>query len=246
MKVWMIAMCLCTAACNRAEEHAPASDAVDAEGASTGDVEEDEAGDELEFEDVAEAEADAPPASPEDQAKAKVEQAMAASRLALDAERLEVDTRKADLDSATAELDKRLATIADIERRLDERIGAGETARQRKAQRIGVLAKLILSMPPQSAAAMVEKMSDEDAQALVLQMSQENERKASKLLSAMPGERAAQLGQLYLDKDPKTLDAEPTAKEEAPALPPPEAAKAVEAPAKAEEADAPAEEGEAP
>jgi flagellar motility protein MotE (MotC chaperone) len=174
------------------------------EGASTGDAEDD-----LEFEEPAEVAGEAAEGAPQAEARERVEQSVAASRLTLEGERLELDTRKAEIDAAAAELEARLSGIAELERRLDERIGAGETARQRKAQRIGVLAKLILSMPPQSAATMVGKMSDEDAQALVLQMSRENERKASKLLSAMAGERAAQIGQLYLDRDPKALDVEP-------------------------------------
>jgi flagellar motility protein MotE (MotC chaperone) len=200
----MIAFCcLLGAACNR--EVQPAADAVaESEGASTGAAQ-----DEEEFEDAQADDPDDAANTLEGEARQKVEQSMAASRLALDGERLQLDTRKAEVDAAAAELEARLQGIAALERRLDERIGAGETARQRKAQRIGVLAKLILSMPPQSAAAMVEKMSDEDAQALLLQMTQENERKASKLLAAMPGQRAAQLGQLYLDRDPKTLAAEP-------------------------------------
>jgi flagellar motility protein MotE (MotC chaperone) len=225
----MIALCLVGAACNRGEESA-ADPVADGEAASTGEAEDD-----LEFDDEPEVDPELEAATPEGEARAKVEQAVAASRLALDGERLAIDTRKAEVDAAAAELETRLSKIAELEQRLDERIGVGETARLRKAQRIGVLAKLILSMPPQSAAAMVEKMSDEDAQLLLLQMTQENERKASKLLAAMPGERAAQLGQLYLDRDPKTLDVEPK----------PEAAKAVEAaapelvkaPAKVEDAE---------
>lgn len=198
MKVWFFAVCLLGSACNREAEPTAAADAE--ANASSGE-------DALGFEEVDEEVEAVEASTPEAEARAKVEQAVAASRSALDAERLALDTRKAEVDAAMAELEARLGGIAELERRLDERIGAGETARQRKSQRIGVLAKLILSMPPQSAAAMVEKMSDEDAQALILQMSQENERKASKLLSAMPGERAAQLGQLYLDSDPKAVGA---------------------------------------
>lgn len=138
-------------------------------------------------------------------ARAEVQARAIEQREQLEREQLKLDHRETELKATQAELEKRLNAIDALEKRLDERLGVGEVARRRRAKRLGELAKLIMNMTPQSAADMVGKMSIEDAQSLVLIMAQQNERKASKLLAALPGERAAALGQQYLDRDPQSL-----------------------------------------
>ena len=54
-------------------------------------------------------------------------------------------------------------------------------------------------MRPQAGANMLANMADEDAQGILLAISRDSDRKAAKILSLMPADRAAQLGQLYLD-----------------------------------------------
>lgn len=136
---------------------------------------------------------------------------LAAKQQTLEEESLRLAQQRAEFEATQAEFTKRLDEVRSLEKRLDERLGVGEKARQRREQRIAALAKLLLNMQPQSAADMVTKMPDQDAQELLLIMAHENERKASKLLSAMPGERAAVLGRLYIERDPKTLLTKPQA-----------------------------------
>lgn len=159
--------------------------------------------DEFEFDEVPETEAGGPTPPAFKEAQARIETALQNRRHQLEVDTLALAHAKAELQTTKAAFEAQMNEIQALEKRLDERLGLGEKARQRRAERIGALAKLLLNMQPQSAADMIAKMSNDDAQDLLLTMAQESERKASKLLSAMSGERAAELGQLYIDSDPK-------------------------------------------
>lgn len=234
-----IVVCASASGCNK---NAPAAGDqaahADVSGAADSDTDADadmsaEAGDpsakskqaadeEFEFEDPLDEKQDSAQVQAVREAQKKVTEDMTAVRSKMDARRIEIDKKKAAIDGTKAELDKRLESITSLEKRLQELLGEGEIATRRRAERIGLLSKLMLSMPPQAAATMVAGLTDEDAQEIVLAMSRENERKASKLLSAMEAERASQLGQLYLDRDPKALtagDKTPNPTQKAPSMP---------------------------
>ena len=216
-----LAVALALVGCDKPETHdEPVEEAADTEAPAEdhGDGE-----DELAFEEGPEDEHDQNTPEQVREAKTAVTASVAAVRAKMDAEHLAVQASKAQVDAARAELDSELAKIDSLEMRLDERLGIGEIAQQRRKQRIAGLAKMVIAMSPQAAADMLARMPVEDAQDIVLAMAQENQRKASKLLSAMPGDRAAALGKRYLDHDPQTL-VKPDAKKrpaKAPAKSPP-------------------------
>lgn len=206
-----LALGLLAAACGQKHEEAPATVANAAEAGAAPDVEDASAEKPVEDPfafDEEPAASDARPAVLAEVGKA-IETSLSAKQLALEEESLRLAQQRAEFEATQAEFAKRLEEVRGLEKRLDERLGVGEKARQRREQRIAALAKLLLAMQPQNAADMVANMPDEDAQELLLIMAQENERKASKLLSAMPGERAAVLGRLYIERDPKMLLAKP-------------------------------------
>src|SRR5690606_25281067 len=98
------------------------------------------------------------------EAQAKVDEALLTRQHRLETETLTLAQERAEFEAMRAAFDKQMNEIQALEKRLDERIGVGEKARQRRMQRIGALAKLLLNMQPQNAADMVAKMSNEDAQ----------------------------------------------------------------------------------
>ncbi len=178
------------------------------------------------------AEGDSLDESPTDDPRDDVPEELLAAESALDGDlrtqRAELDNRllatrteAAELARAQRELDARLASIGDLERRLDQRLGIGKVARERRQERLTALAALISTMPPQAGAEVVANMSDEDAQHLLLAVSRKSDRRAAKLMALMPPERAAALGQLYLDSDPESVTVDPDAP--TPAIPPPAA-----------------------
>lgn len=118
---------------------------------------------------------------------------------------LEVAERDAALDALEGELSTRMNTISDLERRLSTQLGIGKQAQERRDERVGSLADLIATMPPQAGAEIVAQMSDKDAQWLLLAIARKSDRKAAKLMALMPPDRAAALGQLYIDTDPDSV-----------------------------------------
>lgn len=124
---------------------------------------------------------------------------------ALDERELSLATRSKSAETLEGELEARLARINALEKRLQDQVGVGEVARQRRDARIESLAELVASMTPQAGSDMVASLSDEDAQWILLAVARKSQRKAAKLMALMPTERAAQLSQLYLDLDPKAV-----------------------------------------
>lgn len=124
---------------------------------------------------------------------------------ALDEREMSLATRSKAAQSLEDELTARLDRIASLEKRLQDQVGVGEVARQRRNERITALADLVASMTPQAGSDMVASLSDEDAQWILLTIARKSQRKAAKLMALMPTERAAQLSQLYLDLDPKAV-----------------------------------------
>jgi len=172
-------------------------------------------------------EGETPPAEPEldaPTAEAEIDAAIAAARAHAEEDQLALAREKNELDALARELDARLAGIEKLERRLDELVGVGKIAQERRRERIDVLANLLATMPPQAAATMLAQMSDVEAQELVLAVAQSDKRKAAKLIATMPAGRAAAIGQGYLRRDPKALGGE-TAPAETPTsaapVPPP-------------------------
>jgi len=119
----------------------------------------------------------------------------------LEDKKIALAQRSAELVSLQDELNHRLHNITELEARLQAQLGIGKAARARREERIASLAVLISTMPPQSGADLLAQMSDDDAQALLLAIALTSERKAAKVLAMMPSERAAQLGQIYLDNE---------------------------------------------
>ncbi|RMG99992.1 MAG: hypothetical protein D6705_01745 [Deltaproteobacteria bacterium] len=119
------------------------------------------------------------------------------------AEALALTEARAEVERARKELDARLAGIDALSAELDERLGVGAEARKRRLSRIQTLAGLLAGMTPQAGASIVANMTDEDAKDVLLALAKENQRKASKLMAAMPPERAASLGERYLSRDPE-------------------------------------------
>jgi flagellar motility protein MotE (MotC chaperone) len=195
---------ICLAAgCNqsaRAEAEPEPAEAPEAAGESTGgaDAEGDALGDD-ELEGTAPTDADA-----EEQAAAaaKVDAAIAAAKDRSEKDRLEVAQQRNELAATSAELDARLASIATLEGRIDELLGAGKVEREHRRERVDLLANLIATMSPQAAATMLAQMSDAQAQDLLFSVAQTDKRKAAKLIATMPPERAAAIGQRYLTRDP--------------------------------------------
>ena len=111
--------------------------------------------------------------------------------------------RDSEIKKIDGELDTRLSNITQLEERLERLLGIGRAAQNRRSERVSALAELISSMPPQSGAEIMAKMSDIDAQAILLAIAQKSERKAAKILAMMPSERAAQLGQKYISVEKK-------------------------------------------
>lgn len=123
----------------------------------------------------------------------------------LDERELSLAARSQSANTLETELQSRLDRISELEKRLQDQVGVGEVARQRRDARITALADLVASMTPQAGSDMVASLSDEDAQWILLAIARKSQRKAAKLMALMPTERAAQLGQLYLDLDPKAV-----------------------------------------
>jgi flagellar motility protein MotE (MotC chaperone) len=123
----------------------------------------------------------------------------------LDERELSLATRSRSAETLEGELESRLARINALEKRLQDQVGVGEVARQRRDARIESLAELVASMSPQAGSDMVASLSDEDAQWILLAVARKSQRKAAKLMALMPTERAAQLSQLYLDLDPRAV-----------------------------------------
>ncbi len=165
------------------------------------------------------------------EALARVDAAMAAAKQRGEQERLAVAQQSNELTATSAELDARLASIAGLEGRIDELLGAGKVEREHRRERVDLLANLIATMSPQAAATMLAQMSDAQAQDLLFSVAQTDKRKAAKLIATMPPDRAAAIGQRYLTRDPakpETLTAAPTSpalqtEPEAPAAPRPAA-----------------------
>ncbi|MEE9384481.1 MAG: hypothetical protein V3V08_13840 [Nannocystaceae bacterium] len=122
----------------------------------------------------------------------------------LEKQQLHLAKRDSDLRQLQNELESRMTNISDLERRLQAHLGIGKLARERRDERVSALADLIATMPPQAGAEIVAQMSDKDAQWLLLSVARKSDRKAAKLMALMPAERAAQLGQIYLDTDPES------------------------------------------
>lgn len=201
----LIAWTVCSTACGEqylGAEAATERDAAEEVPPASSPPQGEDEGDDFAFEGADEPTATVVPSEVRE-AQAKVDEALLTRQHRLETETLTLAQERAEFEAMRAAFDKQMNEIQALEKRLDERIGVGEKARQRRMQRIGALAKLLLNMQPQNAADMVAKMSNEDAQELLLTMAQDSERKASKLLAAMSGERAAELGQLYIDRDPK-------------------------------------------
>jgi len=206
-----------------AEDKAPESPKADDEHEQEDGEDQDQPGEEahvddsdLEFEDERAANSGV---AEVERARQVITERYAKSQERLETERLALAKERSELELARRDFQTQLDTIATLEQRLETRLGQGEIARERRAARLRELSSLLLNMAPQNAADMVAQMPNEDAQELILMMAETNERKASKLLSAMPGDRAATLGQLYLDRDPKAFPAPKSASamsEEAP------------------------------
>jgi flagellar motility protein MotE (MotC chaperone) len=190
-----------------------------------------------------------PPAEPEidaPTAEAEIDAAIASARAHAEEDRLALAQERAELDALTKELDGRLAGIEKLEQRLDELVGVGKVAEERRRERIDVLANLLATMPPAAAATMLAQMSDVEAQELVLAVAQGDKRKAAKLIATMPAPRAAAIGQGYLRRDPKALAAALAPSEEAAEAPTPTPAAPTPTPDTPEPAATPASSSPAP
>jgi flagellar motility protein MotE (MotC chaperone) len=139
------------------------------------------------------------------EARSGLEQDLVAAAALREEERLAIATGQQALARAKAELDARLAAVEALEQRIDRRLGVGRVARERRQERITALSRLVSTMPPQAAAEMIARMSDAEAQAILVAVGQASDRRAAKLLALMPAERAAALSQLYLDSDPEVV-----------------------------------------
>jgi flagellar motility protein MotE (MotC chaperone) len=177
-------------------------------------------------------------------AAAKVDAALEAAKSRGEADRLAIAQQRNELATVSGEIDARLTAIAGLEGRIDELLGAGKAERDRRRERVDLLANLIATMSPQAAATMLAQMSDAQAQDLLFSVAQSDKRKAAKLIATMPPSRAAAIGQRYLTRD--AASAESIAKD-APAtpamnVPPPPAAEPPAPPAPAEAPAVPSEE----
>jgi flagellar motility protein MotE (MotC chaperone) len=171
------------------------------------------------------------------QAHDDLAQDLAAAAALREEERLAVATSQQALARARAELDARLAAVEALEQRIDRRLGVGRVARERRQERISALSRLVSTMPPQAAAEMIARMSDAEAQAILVAVGQTSDRRAAKLLALMPAERAAALSQLYLDSDPEVVTPPEAPDAEAPDAQP--LAQTTPSAPKADAADAP-------
>lgn len=159
-------------------------------------------------------------------AAAKVDAALDAAIARGEADRLAVAQQRNELAMVSTEIDARLTSIAGLEGRIDELLGAGKAERERRRERVDLLANLIATMSPQAAATMLAQMSDAQAQDLLFAVAQTDKRKAAKLIATMPPSRAAAIGQRYLTRDggaPEDV-ADETAPADATKMPPPPAA----------------------
>jgi flagellar motility protein MotE (MotC chaperone) len=195
-------ICL-VAGCNqsaRAQAEPEPAEAPEVAGESSGgaDAGGDALGDE-EFEGAAPTDVDA---EVQAAAAAKVDAAIAAAKDRGEQDRLAIAQQRNELAATSAELDARLASIASLEGRIDELLGAGKVEREHRRERVDLLANLIATMSPQAAATMLAQMSDAQAQDLLFSVAQADKRKAAKLIATMPPERAAAIGQRYLTRDP--------------------------------------------
>jgi flagellar motility protein MotE (MotC chaperone) len=159
-------------------------------------------------------------------AAAKVDAALEAALSRGEADRLAIAQQRNELAMVSTEIDARLTSIAGLESRIDELLGAGKAERERRRERVDLLANLIATMAPQAAATMLAQMSDAQAQDLLFSVAQGDKRKAAKLIATMPPSRAAAIGQRYLTRDGAAPDeiAEATPPTDATKMPPPPAA----------------------
>jgi len=200
--IWALLVALVTVvglpACH-ADEHASTG-----EQGSTGGIDDAAAED---FEDDMEFEVDDPGATPPEVVDAErlVLQRLEDRRDDLDARELSLAKRTKSLDELDAEIETRLGNITKLEQRLQTQLGIGKVAHERRDERISALSELVATMTPQAGADLVSQLGDRDAQWILMSIARKNQRKAAKLMAAMPPDRAAQLGQLYLDSDPKSV-----------------------------------------
>lgn len=186
----------------QATEHAPAGDATGTGGeelAAAGHASDDD--EDLEFE------VDDPGGTPVEVVDSErlLMTKLEDRRDDLDERELALARRSKELDDLDAEIDTRLGNISRLEKRLQEQLGIGKVAHQRRDERIAALSELVATMTPQAGADLVAQLGDADAQWILMSIARKNQRKAAKLMAAMPSDRAAQLGQLYLDSDPKSV-----------------------------------------
>jgi len=201
---------------------------------SSGAALSDEHDDEAEASDDGEA-ANEPTDDERSAAAAKVDAALEAAKSRGEADRLAIAQQRNELAVVSTEIDARLTSIAGLESRIDELLGAGKAERERRRERVDLLANLIATMSPQAAATMLAQMSDAQAQDLLFSVAQGDKRKAAKLIATMPPSRAAAIGQRYLTRDatsPEEVAGE-TPAAEATKMPPPPAADPPAAPAPA-------------
>ncbi len=195
----LLALLASTSACSTAARAEPDAEPEHAAGSDTGDAEaheEQEGGTDEGAHEPAELEA----------AREHVD---AALKVAIDrgeADRLAIAQQRNELTALQTELDARLAGISKLEGKIDELLGAGKVAQDRRRERTDLLATLIASMSPQAAATVLAQMSDAEAQDLLFSVAQTDKRRAAKLIATMPPPRAAAIGQRYLSRDPKAVD----------------------------------------
>lgn len=157
-------------------------------------------------------------------AKEKVDAAIAKASDRGELERLAIAQQRNELDQAKAEVEARLGSVATLESRIDEILGAGKVEREHRRERVDMLANLVATMSPTAAATMLAQMSDAQAQDLLFAVAQNDKRKAAKLIATMPPDRAAAIGQRYLTRDPEAIgDLVPPATDASPVrdMPPP-------------------------
>jgi len=190
--------------------------------------------------------ANEPTADERSAAAAKVDAALETAKSRGEADRLVIAQQRNELAVVSTEIDARLMSIAGLENRIDELLGAGKAERERRGERVDLLANLIATMSPQAAATMLAQMSDAQAQDLLFSVAQGDKRKAAKLIATMPPSRAAAIGQRYLTRDatsPEEVAGDtPAAAPEATKVPPPPPADPPAAPAAAAAAAEPTEE----
>lgn len=230
--VFVVLLTVATACSAGARAGSTVDELVDeSSGAAPSDENDDEVGAEASDED-GEA-ANEPTTDERSAAAAKVDAALEAAKSRGEADRLAIAQQRNELSMVSSEIDARLTSIAGLESRIDELLGAGKAERERRRERVDLLANLIATMSPQAAATMLAQMSDAQAQDLLFSVAQTDKRKAAKLIATMPPSRAAAIGQRYLTRDATSAESIANDAPAAPALnvPPPPAAEPTTPPA---------------